>query len=177
MKRFRRWLILLFAMLLVMLFTTIAVLDVRGHWHGDVAWATIGDQVLGVNSSKGEVLLDGSLGCRVERGAHWYSYDLNTYDILHDPCRYVVAGFGADTYQVSSAGYPTVREFSVLLPSWFMLSLMSLLPAWYLHRRKKLAGRLSRPGHCLKCDYDLRATPDRCPECGTIPPKKEITAT
>ena len=56
--------------------------------------------------------------------------------------------------------------WSVNMPLWIPTILFgSLFSYWYalpLHRRRK--GK--KLGLCLKCGYDLRASKDRCPECG-----------
>jgi hypothetical protein len=44
------------------------------------------------------------------------------------------------------------------------------LMAYVRYRRNHLA---LKHGICHSCGYDLRASPERCPECGTIPPKGE----
>lgn len=49
------------------------------------------------------------------------------------------------------------------LPYW-LLFLMSLAPSALLGKR--ILRRRPQDGYCVHCGYDLRATPNRCPECG-----------
>jgi len=42
------------------------------------------------------------------------------------------------------------------------------LPIWLIGRYRV---RKPKESMCAKCGYDLRATPERCPECGTVPKK------
>jgi hypothetical protein len=57
----------------------------------------------------------------------------------------------------------------LILPYWLIASATSILPAWVLVR-KLLRRRMRAKRLCPTCGYDLRATPNRCPECGTIKP-------
>jgi hypothetical protein len=57
------------------------------------------------------------------------------------------------------------------VPLWFMVQTTAVLPALWIaqFRRRRILLRRAAEGWCLACGYDLRATPDRCPECGAMP--------
>jgi len=63
----------------------------------------------------------------------------------------------------------TIGELWIFaVPHWFLLALLLPLPLARLGHRWRTSKR-RRQGLCENCGYDLRATPERCPECGTVP--------
>jgi hypothetical protein len=58
-------------------------------------------------------------------------------------------------------------DVKVYVAYWPIVLLSGLPPAvWFMRRRR--AKRRIACGHCVRCGYDLRETPDRCPECGQL---------
>ncbi len=52
---------------------------------------------------------------------------------------------------------------SAIIPEPFVLLFAWIMPVFWI--RQRLIKR-HPPGHCANCGYDMRATPERCPECG-----------
>jgi hypothetical protein len=59
----------------------------------------------------------------------------------------------------------TLHKRLIVVPYWSPAVLFAILPTIWIWRFVKYERRRNL-GHCPKCNYDLRATPDRCPECG-----------
>jgi hypothetical protein len=65
------------------------------------------------------------------------------------------------------------QYYVIFVPFWMLMVPASALPIaratkWHFGRRTwRMEHRL-----CLHCGYDMRASPERCPECGTPTPSK-----
>jgi hypothetical protein len=72
----------------------------------------------------------------------------------------------ADNFPSSPNIVLPARRYLLSIPLWLPAALFALplVASWRRRRR----ARLDREGNrCAICGYDLRATPERCPECGT----------
>lgn len=89
-----------------------------------------------------------------------------------DFTRTIIGGRGGKTFSpILGFEYMSMKGYwLIVLPYWFLFLLAGIMPARWLwplsqkHRRR--IGNL-----CAVCGYDLRATPEKCPECGTMAAK------
>jgi hypothetical protein len=87
------------------------------------------------------------------------------------PHRRLTNGFGfwfESEHVATSKPSENYERYVVAVPHWF-LALLFVVSSRMLLRRPWINYRCRRRGLCVQCGYDLRATPDRCPECGLVP--------
>jgi hypothetical protein len=146
----------------------LAALWVRSYWHGDC--------LVRIRAGGGctwIALNDGRLAA-----AHDDQFPFSQSSrLLHMPMRpdeQLTPPLLTGRTWFRAAGFELIRDnpggaFKAFVPGWAVFTPTTLLPLlWLSSHQKRL--RRQRTGFCRRCGYDLRATPDRCPECGTPAP-------
>jgi hypothetical protein len=91
-----------------------------------------------------------------------------------DEARYLVNRAGFELATGARGVFLEGRTLQRLrVPYWLPIGVTLLLPVSRWLYRQRRVGRAPILA-CSRCGYDLRATPDRCPECGAIPAEVQV---
>jgi hypothetical protein len=152
----------------LLLFVATGVLWVRSYWHRDVFTLWFAERrACWVESCRGG-------GIQFVQMTNMATDQLESgWDVAFpaDPLPTEMRlgfGFVPTTSPPNWDGGPSRQVYItvVVFPAYALMILLAVLPttwAFTMIRRSRRVGL----GHCLHCGYDLRASPDRCPECGT----------
>ena len=78
-------------------------------------------------------------------------------------------GFSYQAFETHFPGDAIInRTGNVVLPVWSVALLIPGVPLCIYFRRRQVARWRRYQGRCICCNYDLRMTPDWCPECGAV---------
>ena len=181
MRRFARRLFTLCSAVSLMLCVVVCVLWVRSYWVSEAVFQIVfispwglherlrivisNRGVLGFEDTDNQWRVD-ARGMRMRRSPGFHYVTPAEYAPARGRGVFGRLGFASDhTLTQDTVGRVGRRRYAV--PYWALAAASGLAPAVWCQRRgrRRRSARLAA-GLCPACGYDLRASPERCPECG-----------
>jgi hypothetical protein len=168
----RRWLFTALSALSIMLFAITALLWVRSYWVNDsFSRYRTGGECYTVESCHGAVYVSWTQDAVPLIHDSWTS----TSEPSFEPWE---GGWGVTesrvlplkvfTFDPSAIVRTSAPVTCVIVSHWFLFLCFIVTPVSWLRSRLRMRRRKVL-GLCPSCGYDVRATPERCPECGSVP--------
>ena len=137
----------------------------RSYWRHDYAGVRVRSSLVAVQSNMGHVALVRITAHAGEPRRNWQlvrGSETASFNFIWDTS-------GGEQFSHGREEFLSPRGRTVLecwtTPYWLWAVLTFILPAAMVIRRR--AHPHDDPQRCRRCGYDLRASADRCPECGT----------
>jgi hypothetical protein len=188
MKHFCRWAYSGFVVVSLAVFVAASGLWIRTIWNPDEMYWSDGSnyRMVWVYWVSGRLVIEIPWGNRsygIRPGFHFdrnYYPDIPIWAGISSPARKPIGwyheivgiGVGHQVQTFSQRGL-FFSDTTVVIPLWLFQTLAAVLPAAAVIRYMRNLKRVRR-GLCATCGYDLRATPDRCPECGREAPATHV---
>jgi hypothetical protein len=163
----------------LLLCVAVCVLWVRSYWRYDQVNRFGADHVLELSSGDGVFAVMYGPTYKGPGAVQWpTSWRYRNYKALgknglpgqmaiasHRRLHRLGLAYDANRLITPSLGPPYYSSHRLYLPHWLVALALAALPSARSWRRWRCR-RARAAGGCPACGYDLRATPDRCPECG-----------